>query len=82
MRFTVVWNPTALDELGAIWLRAANRDAVSRDAVTIDQYLAVDPQIKGKNLEPDRLLLLNTMAVKFNVSEDDRLVRVLQVVLR
>ena len=82
MRFTVVWNPTAIDELGEIWLSATNRDDVSLDADTIDRHLADDAQLKGRTLEMDRLLVLSTLAVKFNVSEADRLVRILQIVSR
>ncbi|HMT21693.1 MAG TPA: hypothetical protein PKE20_10695 [Promineifilum sp.] len=82
MRFTVVWNPTAIDELGEIWLSATNRDDVSLDADTIDRHLADDAQLKGRALEMDRLLVLSTLAVKFNVSEADRLVRILQIVSR
>ncbi len=82
LRYTVVWNPTALKELAEIWLRAVNRDGVSLDADTIDRHLADDAEIKGLRVEPDRLMLLSTLAVTFNVSEDDRLVRVLHVVSR
>jgi hypothetical protein len=42
MNYTVVWVPSAEQELAALWMAAADRDAVTRAAHEIDQQLRTD----------------------------------------
>jgi hypothetical protein len=47
MRYTVVWEEPALDELAVIWLQATDRSAVSAAADQVDRILCTDPATKG-----------------------------------
>jgi len=42
-RFTVVWKPTAQDDLARLWLSAVDRAAVTDASEDIDRVLAWDP---------------------------------------
>lgn len=80
MKYTVIWVPTAEQELAALWMDAANREAVTRASHTIDYLLGRDPLGEG---EPrpggGRVLLVPPLGVLYEVSPDDCLVRVLHV---
>ena len=47
MNFQVVWLPGALQELAAIWMAAANRNAVTTASNAIDLQLAASPHTTG-----------------------------------
>jgi hypothetical protein len=47
MRYTVVWQDPALDELTEIWLQCTNQAAVSAAANQADRILRHDPASKG-----------------------------------
>lgn len=80
MKFTVVWSPAAENELMELWLKSANRWAVSRAASRIDDLLKSDPQNQGESrLDPERILLVAPLGLIYEAFEDDRLVRVLTV---
>jgi hypothetical protein len=79
MRYTVIWTPDALDQLADVWLRATNRNAVTRAAYHIDQILRDDPGTKGVDFYGDRLLVVTPLQVIFVIRPDDRLVEVQQV---
>jgi hypothetical protein len=89
MIFTVVWDPDADDKLITLWIQAGSkpeRDAITEAAYRIDRELRRDPHGKTLPLEqpagpPLWLLRENPLAVVFQVKEQDRLVRVLQVEL-
>jgi hypothetical protein len=82
MRFTVVWLPSALNELAALWVRSADRQAVSDAANRIDQALRRDPANKGRAYQGFRVLVELPLAAAFQVLPDDCLVRVVRVVRR
>ncbi len=47
MNYAVVWGPVALQQLAAIWLAAADRNAVTRASNAIDLLLAASPHTIG-----------------------------------
>ena len=47
MSYTVVWMPNALRSLAAIWLAAANRNAVTAASNAIDRILESSPNTTG-----------------------------------
>jgi hypothetical protein len=80
MKYTVVWDPDAEQELASLWMAAAERQALTDAADQIDKVLRQDPQQQGES-RPDglRILFVEPLGIIFRVHEDDRLVRVLQV---
>lgn len=80
MRFTVVWNPLALDQLAAVWTIADDRQAVSDAADEID----ANPREFGDRLggdfsNDDYIHPHGPIAVTFTRNFDDRLIRVTRV---
>ena len=49
MKWTVVYRPDAANELAAIWLNAADRQAVTDAANSIDEQLARGPSNAGES---------------------------------
>jgi plasmid stabilization system protein ParE len=82
MKFTVVWQPSAQDELAELWYSAADRSAVTRAAAEIDRVLAINPSEAGESRGEDlRILIVPPLAANFRVYESDRQVRVGRVFL-
>ena len=79
LRFTVTWHPFVLDESTEIWLRSADRMAVTQAVHTIDRELADDPQRKGEEFYADRIFVAEPLAVTYAINEQDRIVQILQV---
>jgi len=80
MNSTVVWKPEAERNLAAIWNRSADRNAAARATPIIDQTLGTAPQDAGESREEGfRVLLVRPLGVMFEVSPDDRTVRVVAV---
>ena len=80
MRFTVSWLRSAEMELARLWLDAEDRATLATAANEIDRLLRSCPLDVGESREKDRrILLLSPLGVKYSVSADDRLVRVLHV---
>jgi hypothetical protein len=78
MRYTVSWTPTAEQDLAALWIAAADRDAFTSAANTIDALLAEDPESRGEPcFDTVRTLSIPPVGVDFEVIEPDRLVYVL-----
>ena len=50
IRYTVVWNPSALDELAEIWMATPDRNAVSFATNEIDRELGIDATERGDEL--------------------------------
>ena len=48
MNFMVDWRPDALQDLAAIWVAAADQNAVAAATHAIDQTLSVDPDTVGR----------------------------------
>jgi hypothetical protein len=79
MRYTVVWVPDALVELADIYNNAPDKAAVTNAANQIEFALAHAPDQYGDPYNGDRLYRVAPLEVVYTISEDDRLVRVLQV---
>jgi mRNA-degrading endonuclease RelE of RelBE toxin-antitoxin system len=80
MRYTVLWLPRAEQELAALWLDANQREAITRAAHELDQRPANDAQDEGESREADlRIAFAAPLGIEFQVEEEDRVVRVIQV---
>jgi hypothetical protein len=80
MKYTVIWSPEAEQALAALWLHAPDRAAVTAAAYRIDQRLTNDPDQQGAARSPGvRILVEPPLAVLFEVSPLDRIVRVFHV---
>jgi plasmid stabilization system protein ParE len=75
MRYTVVWTPTAQQELARIWTAATDRNAVSAASNRIDYLLARNPHGVGESRSASaRLLIVEPLAVLYRVEDEDCLV--------
>lgn len=79
-KYTVTWSPEAMADLATLWLDAVDRDAVAESSDRIDVDLRWDAHLRGD----ERPLSKRTyyewpLGVDFEVSEPDRMVRVLAV---
>lgn len=78
MKFTVVWTPSAQQDLAAVWLGASARSAIASAADTIDRLLARDPEAIGAaRFDTVRTFAIEPLGVDFEVVSQDRLVYVL-----
>lgn len=80
IRFTVVWHQEALDQLANTWTRSIDRRGITRASNTIDSVLAQDAHLKGDLiLHGLRDITVSPLRVLFEVSEPDRIARILRV---
>lgn len=79
MIFTVVWTAYADDRLADIWLALSDRDALNKAAEWINYHLRNDPQLKGIAEDGFFFFGFEPIGVWYEVSEDDRLVRIVEV---
>ena len=81
MNYSVTWTPGAEQELAAVWLAAADRNAVTQASYRLDQDLAQDPFGRGfeRSSSVDRTATDLPLGIDYEVIEDDKLVRVLRV---
>ncbi len=80
MKYTVVTTSTADDQLARLWMQAPDRQAVSDAFNRIESLLKHDAHLQGRR-HPNgwRVLTESPIVISFEVSEDDRLARVLSV---
>ena len=80
MKYTVVWIPEAEEELAAIWNSATDRQEIAAAANSLDAQFARNPAAVGES-RPDaqRIAFCLPLGIRFQILEDDRLVRVLAV---
>jgi hypothetical protein len=73
MKYTVVWQPSAIQELAALWLTSGNRDELTAAANGIDVALR-DSAIARGDERPGDLgeLVIGPLGVDFVLSRDDR----------
>lgn len=80
MKYTVVWQPKATDELAQLWINSADRGSVTAAADSIDRMLQRDPVLRGEtHTASTRVLLVRPLAAVYRVVEDDRIVKVLLI---
>lgn len=80
MKFSVVWQPDAIQELAAIWLRVADRNGITRATQEVDDLLSREPRIQGESrIGTQRVFFVPPLGIRFEVILDDLQVRVLAV---
>jgi len=80
MTYTVVWKPDAHAELADIWTSSQNRQALSEATNHIDHLLKTAPHQQGESRDGSlRIMFVEPIGVIFDVSEDDRIVSVVNV---
>jgi hypothetical protein len=79
MRYTLVWIPSADDELARIWMDASDRRAVADATNEIERLLKREPLSVGEEYDDDRRIVIDPLEVIYTVSPDDCMVRVIWV---
>jgi hypothetical protein len=80
MKWTVIYRPSAQDDLASIWLNAANPQAITNAADEIDRMLAHNPLHTGESRGGStRIIIERPLTVLFDVYPDDALVSVFAV---
>lgn len=76
--YAVVWTPQAEDELAAIWVAAADRQAVTDATHRLEQQLAQNPLGTGESRDSSvhRVKMVPPIGIDFDVIEDDKRVLV------
>ncbi|HVK11391.1 MAG TPA: hypothetical protein VM597_21660 [Gemmataceae bacterium] len=73
MKYQVVWDRLAEEELAAIWLAASDRNAVTRASEWLERRLAVNPLDLGESRRSsvERIGFYPPLGIEFEVIEDD-----------
>jgi plasmid stabilization system protein ParE len=79
MRWTVIWERTARDDLTEVWLQSGNRGAITDAAHRAELMLRQMLDPLGEEFYGDRLLVVPPLYITFSVYDEDRIIRVLQV---
>lgn len=80
MKWTVVYTPSAQDELATIWLDSTDRDAVSATAREIELQLSANPMGVGESRgDKRRLVIKPPLAIDYQTDPEDMLVRVVRI---
>jgi hypothetical protein len=80
VKFTVLWDPDAEQELAALWLDSARRLDVTRAADAIDQRLQRNAPNEGESRPGGRRILFeDLLGILFRVDLPSRTARVLHV---
>jgi hypothetical protein len=79
MNYHVHWTPAAHDLLERIWMSAADPRLVLRAANAIDHTLSEDPWSSDVVLGDEKTLIVEPLAVDFEVDELRRRVLILHV---
>lgn len=82
MNYTVVWKREAEDELADFWIAAPDRQLIADAAYRLERSLGEDPSALGESRNATtRVAFDGPLGVFYEVSDDDRLVTVLKVLL-
>ena len=80
MNYTVVWRRRAEAQLAALWLRAANKEAIAGYAEQIDRILARNPADQGESrVGNTRVWFHRPLCVLFQIDETAKRVIVMAV---
>ena len=81
MKFTVIWTPTAEQDLAALWVEhPKSRTGITRAARSVDLLLRENPQSRGESrYDTLRILIVHPLGVDFDVDEGNGIVSVLTV---
>ena len=78
--YTVIWGSEAEGELAAIWLHSTDRDTIANAANFLDAELVEDPLDLGESRpNGQRIAHALPLGIRFQIQEQDRLVKVLAV---
>jgi hypothetical protein len=85
MTHVVLWDPSAEDELAAVWLASPDQVLVTRAAITVDQVLTTSPdtlgdEIHGGRYDGGRVITVGPLQVTYSIAATAPVVRVHQVV--
>jgi hypothetical protein len=74
MKYQVIWQSVAEEELAGVWLAAADRDAVAAAAEWLDARLARSPLTLGESRDSSvhRIAIQEPIGIEFEVVEDDK----------
>lgn len=78
MKWTVVSLPTADADLALIYSEATDKAEITHASHEIDRLLQHDPDKKGEDFYGDRIVQYGPLAVVYQLSPEDMLVRVIQ----
>lgn len=77
MNYTVLWLPGAENELAAVWMASADREAVTTASAELDRRLTEDPETEGESRGGNkRITFEKPLAIYFDVDAAGKLVRV------
>ncbi|HEY7425448.1 MAG TPA: hypothetical protein VH682_14550 [Gemmataceae bacterium] len=79
MRYTVVMENPAENQLARIWIRAVDQQAVTDASNRIESELVNDAQVKGKPLGIFRTYRDDPLEYLYHVDPGDCMVRIIQV---
>jgi hypothetical protein len=79
MRWTVVWDARAQDQLARLWMNAPDRQAVAESSDRIDRELLNDADKKGAPFGPYRILKDDPLFVLYTVDSGDCMATVWEV---
>ena len=80
MSYQVIWTTKAERELTDMWLRGEDRRSVSAAARAVDRQLRLSPLDVGESRHADaRVFLAHPLGVTYRVSQEQRLVLVINV---
>jgi hypothetical protein len=79
MSYFVEWKPAAHDRLERMWMMAENPSLITRAASAIDGILAHDPWGADVILGNENTLIVEPLAVEFQVDEGQHKVEIIHV---
>ncbi len=80
MNYAVTWHPDALTRLAALWIRSANKEAVTGYVDQIDRSLGREPLDYGESRnEGTRVAFFRPLCVRYHVDESRRAVTVVSI---
>jgi mRNA-degrading endonuclease RelE of RelBE toxin-antitoxin system len=80
MSYRVGWSTSARQTLAAIWIKAANRQAVTAAQARIDRLLAADPLRNGKALSEGLYAIdVHPLRAVFEMDDSANTVKVVSV---
>jgi hypothetical protein len=80
MKYTVVWNRRATNDLAQLWMDAENRSDIAAASNAIDEQLSRDPFLeKCEVVNRIGALIMKPLGVDYWISEGNRVVTVYAV---
>jgi hypothetical protein len=80
MRWTVLYRPSAQDQLAEAWLNSPDPQSVAEAADAIDRILASNPMEVGESRSGNsRIIMQQPLTVLYDVYPDDAVVEVFAV---